>query len=404
MSHIANSLPSVSPTPGKTSSVSVSTLKSGLTVVTEDSCNTSTVTMTYPKAGSAGELLEEQGAALMNKCMNFKSGSGMSTLLINRTIEDEGGMMFTDLTREAATLGYTVSRESAVELVPLLATNCSFEKWDVRDAGQLLETQAALSSESVQVVLSEILFAAAYGPQSAAGRPLYSVGCPIDATMAFRNRNYGLNGAVLAATGIEDHGAFCAETEGLLESAPMGNPNSCPTPIYVGGESRVSAPYSGYAHVALAFPAPASGALTSVLKHTFCVAGSAVSVSGFSTTGLVGVYSGSSAPETLVNDMITVVKATVSSDVVSRAKALAKGEALLALEDGSKSLAAAMTSSVLTGAHFASPADVAKMFDSVTEAQVKSAITEMIKTNPSLAAVGDISNVPYHASIGASLA
>lgn len=383
--------------------MSVTTLSNGLTVVSEDACLTSTVIMTYPKAGSAGEGLDNQGAALMNKAMNFKSGSGLSTILINRTIEDEGGVLFTNLDRTGASLGYTVAPESAVGLVPLLATDCSFEKWDVRDAVALAKTEAIVAGESAQITLTENLFAAAYGPQSPAGRPLYTTGTPLDKVKAFRSSAYGLNGAILTATGIKDHSAFCTEAESLLADSPAGSADSAPTMSYIGGESRVNVPFAGYAHVALAFAAPGSSAVAGVVKQLFNVLGGESGVSGFSATGLVGLYGGSDSPSSLVDAMTGTVKATISPDVVKRAKSMAKAEALLALDDGSQSLAAAMTAAVMEGSAFSGPADVAKAYDAVTDAQVKEALAAMLKANPCIAAVGDIAAVPYHGTVAAKL-
>jgi predicted Zn-dependent peptidase len=359
--------------------------------------------MTYPKAGSANEMIDEQGAALVNKCMNFMSGSGLSTLLINRTIEDEGGMPFSFVNRRSATVGYTVAPEKALGLIPLLATDCTFEKWDVRDAKKHAQTESAVSNESAQIVLTENLYAAAYGPQSPAGRPLYGESCSTDTIKAFRARAYGLNGAILSATGVKDHSAFCTEAQNLLSSAPAGTLDGPAAITYLGGESRVSAPSSGYAHVAMAFEGPASSVVANVVVQFLNMAGVASGVTAFTVPGLLGVYAGSTCPGSLIDAMTGTVKTVVSPTVVKRAKNLAKAEALFALDGGSKSLASVMTASALGSVTFASPAEVSKAYDAVTDKQVTDALAAIRKCNPSLAAVGDISSVPYQATVAAML-
>lgn len=344
-------------------------------------------------------MLDEQGAALTNKCMNFKSGSGLSTILINRTIEDEGGTPFSMVDRNAATVGFTVAPEKAVGLIPLLATDCTYEKWDVRDAKSFAVTESKIASESAQIVLTESLFAAAYGPQSPAGRPLYGMACGTDALKAFRARAYGLNGAILSATGVKDHSAFCTEAETLLADSPQGTADAAPAMTYLGGESRVAVPGSGYAHVAIAFAGPASTAVTGVLVQALTLSGA----SAFSSCGLVGVYAGSDSPATMVDSMIAALKTPLSADVIKRAKTLAKAEAMFALDGGSQSLASVMTASVLESGTFTGPADVAKAYDAVTDKQVKDALSSMVKSNPALAAVGDIAAVPYQATVAAGL-
>lgn len=396
-------LPSVTPTPAKAPSASVTTLPSGLKVVTEASSSTSTVTMTYPKAGSKEEMVDEHGAALLNKCLAFKSGSNMSTLFINRAIENAGGIPFVSAGRDGATLGYTVTPENAVGLVNMLAVDCSFEKWDVRDAKALAATEVEVASESAQVVLTENLYAAAYGPQSAAGKSFYYTDVSTDLIMSFRSRAYGLNGAVLTATGIPDHAAFCAEVGELLADAPAGTADALSPVTYIGGESRVYAPSTGYAHVALAFAGPASSVVGSVVKQAMNIVGSEAGVSGFTAPGLVGVYGGSSEAAGIVDAMTGVLTTPLTPDVIKRAKNLAKVEALLALDGGSKLLGETMTAAVLESGSFSGPADVAKAYDAVTDAQVSDAVKAMLASNPSMAAVGDIGMVPYHATVASRL-
>jgi predicted Zn-dependent peptidase len=392
-----DSLPSINPEPTKASSASVTTLSNGLVVVTENAASTSTVSMTYPKAGSGSEQLGEQGAALINKCLAFNSGSGLSTVMINRTIENEGAIPFATADRRSATLGYTVEPDNAVGLVPLLATDCTFEKWDVRDAKTLAAVQVAAANKSAQVVLTEQLFAAAYGGQTPLGRPFYCTDASTYEIASFRSRGYGVNGAILAATGIKDHGAFCTEVEEMLKGSPTGASGAAPAATYIGGEARLSAPSAGFAHVALAFEANFSIAMRNVLKHCVTVAAAKSGVSAFESAGLVGVYGGApsegaGALDGAITDALT---ANPSKETINKAKTLAKAEALFALDCGSKGLAAAMTAGVMESGSFANASAVAQEYDSITEKAVSSALAAMLKTNPSLAAVGDISVVPY---------
>jgi hypothetical protein len=374
-----------------------------LKVITEDAATSSTVTLTYPKAGSANEMIHEQGAAYLNKHMNFKSGSGISTIAINRTIENEGGTPVTTVDRYGATLGFTVAPEKALGLIPLLATDCSFEKWDVRDAKEAAAKESDIANESAQIVLTENLHAAAYGPQSPAGRPLYGVACSNDALRAFRMRTYGLNGAILTATGVKDHAVFCTEAANLLAESPVGSDEPAAPITYLGGESRVSAPSTGYAHIALGFAGPTSSVVSDVVVQYLTLAGLEFGVSGFSTKGLVGVYGGSVSTSSIIDNIVATVKASASPALIKRAKNLAKAEALFALDGGSKSMAGVLTASVLNATVAASAAEVSSVYDAVTDMQITDALSAMLKCNPSLAAVGDISLVPYQATVASML-
>jgi len=389
-------LPDATPETAKASSASVTKLSSGLTVVSEDASSTSTVTMTFPKGGSGSEQLGEQGAALINKCMAFNSGSGLSTIMILRSIENEGAISFASVDRDSATLGYTVEPDKAHGLIPLLATECTFEKWDVRDAKILAAYQAAEANKNAQEVLTEQIYAAAYGAQSSMGRPLYSTDAGSYEIASFRTRGYGLNGAILTATGIKDHAAFCSDVEELLSEAPGGSSDAAADPAYIGGEARISAPI-GYAHLAIAFGSDASIPLRNVAKHCFSIAGKEGGVSGFATNGLVGVYAGAASEGVgaLDSAITEAVTSELTADTINRAKTAAKAEALFGMDCGSKGLAATMTASVMESGSFSNATALAAEYDAISESDVNGAIAAALKTNASLAAVGDIAVVPY---------
>ena len=216
--------------------------------------------------------------------------------------------------------------------------------------------------------------------------------------MSFRNRAYTLNGAVLAATGVDDHTAFVRMIESEYPGAGEAS-EAAPASVtseYLGGEARLSAPSTGYAHVALAFKGPTSAPVTNIMKHCLILSGA----SAFAAPGIMGVYGGSAPGEAsaTIDALTTAVGSAPSADVVAKAKAAAKAEALSALDGGSKSLADAMTASILDSCGF-SAAALAESYDGVSADQVSKAYGAMLKGKVSLAAVGDISSVPYHATI-----
>eukprot|EP00559_Dactyliosolen_fragilissimus_P001186 CAMPEP_0184862816 /NCGR_PEP_ID=MMETSP0580-20130426/7922_1 /TAXON_ID=1118495 /ORGANISM="Dactyliosolen fragilissimus" /LENGTH=432 /DNA_ID=CAMNT_0027360811 /DNA_START=43 /DNA_END=1341 /DNA_ORIENTATION=- len=395
------SIPLTSPAPSAASTASVTKLPSGLTVVSENASSSSTISMTFPNAGSSSESASDVGAALVNKCLAFKSGSGLSSALIARSLEEEGATPFVTTGRMGATIGYTAPPDKASVLVPLLATNCSFEKWDVSDAIKLAGVEVEDAMSNAQTVLSESVFAAAYGPQSPMGRPFYSTGASAASIKSFRESAYVLSGAVLAATGIPDHGAFVQSVEEGLSEAAIGSSTEAPTPLFVGGESRIYSPSAGFAHVAFAFPAPSSGPLLDVIKKCLNLS-SLDNISSFGSSGLLGVYSHSSPIEasTAVDAMCSVVTTNPSTEVVETAKLLAKAEAIFALDSGSKNLAGCMTTSVLANGTFDASA-IAASYDSISAADVAKVFSSMAKTIPAVAAVGDIVNVPYQGTIAA---
>lgn len=254
-----------------------------------------------------------------------------------------------------------------------------------------------------QVALTDQIYAAAYGAQSSLGRSYYTSAESYELIAGFRMRTYTPSGAVLAATGISDHESFVR----MIEEASVGDEAAAKKAedimketslalvpsAYTGGEARLSASSAGYAHVALAFEGPTSAPVMNVMKHCLSASG----VSAFAAPGIIGV-SASGGGLATVDALSQVIGAAPSADAVATAKASAKAEALAALDGGSKSLADAMTASILDSCGFSAKA-LAESYDAVSADDVSKAYSAMLKSNLSLAAVGDLSSVPYHATI-----
>jgi hypothetical protein len=395
-------VPATTPSTLNASTASSTVLPSGLTVVTEDASSTSTLTLTFPTAGSSSESNFEAGAALANKCIAFKSGSGLSTALILRTLENDGATPFSSVGRESASVGITCAPDKATRLLPLLATECTFEKWDLKDAKDAANLLVEEAQANAQLTLTEQIYAAAYGRESSMGKTVYTASASSPGIISFRERNYGMKGAVLSATGISDHAAFVqAVSDGFSEANPGGSTELSTTAGYTGGESCLSAPSAGYTHLAVAFKGPdGNSALSNVVKHVMSLSAASEGVSAFAAPGLVGLYASSPAAASsgLVDAIASAVAGSLSDEVFARAKGLAKAEAVFNLDGGSKLLAEAMTTSILETGSF-SGAAVSSSYDAITKEDVAAAITAAVKSNPSVAAIGDISAIPSHASI-----
>lgn len=396
-------LPSTSPTATTASNTSITTLPTGLTVVTEDASTTSTITLTYPSAGSSSESIHDAGAALANKCLAFKSGSGLSSALILRTLENGGACTFSEAGRSGATVGFTCAPDKMETLIPLLATECTFENWDMGSAMKTASVLAEEAKSDSQTVLLESLYSAAYGPQSNYGKSFYATDASPESIVAFRKANYGMNGAILSATGVTDHDAFVKSVSESLAGANPGSESEeteAAAPAYMGGETRVFTPGAPSTHFAIGFEGPASSsALRNVMKYCLSLSSSGAA-SGFTAPGLIGIYSSTKAASasTLLDSISEVLTSSLTDELVERAKGLAKAEALFALDAGSKSLASAMSASVLETGGF-SASHTAATYDGITKAEVSAAMVAALKSNPSVAATGDIVDIPYQAAI-----
>lgn len=397
-------IPATSPTPSKAGETSITTLDNGLIIATEDGSATSTVLLSMPTAGSGSEASDEAGAAFANKCFAYKSAGGMSSIAILRALENGGAKPFTSANRYGASVGMTCAPENASALAGaalISSTDSTYEKWDVREAVTTAKAEAAKSSAIPEVALTEAIYAAAYGAQSTLGRPFFS-STTDSALVSFREANYVLEGSVLTATGV-DHATFVSDIQtslGELQGSGKKAP-TVPGAPFIGGEYRVSSSAGGAAHVAISLGAATdSPAVLAVLKHCLSLSG----VSAFASPGLVGVYGSTSAAEgsALTDSLVAALGGSFSSEVVSKAKTLAKGEALFAMDAGSKALAEVMAASVIATGSFGSKS-IASGIDGVSDKDVNDALSSMKKAGVSLAAVGEISYVPYLGSVAGRL-
>ena len=266
----------------------------------------------------------------------------------------------------------------------------------MRDAQASAKVEAEEALSNAQSVLTESIYAAAFGAQSAMGKPFYSTSPGSSAIASFRKRVYGLKGAVLSATGIDDHEAFVKAVEVGFSESVVGEGGVASKSVYLGGESRVHAPSAGFAHIVLAFEGVGSSALMNVVKK--CLTSDAIS--GFSAPGLIGVYGGAIASDAaaMTDSLVSAITSAPSAEAVEKAKALAKAEALFALDAGSQSLSNSMTASVLETGSF-SAAALSAAYDSITVKDVAAVMESLAKSKPAMAAVGDLSSTPYQGSI-----
>ena len=77
--------------------------------------------------------------------------------------EDDDATPFIMSSRYGASVGFTVAMDKAARLVLLLATSSSFERRDVRNAKKSARIEVDEDLTSVQTVLTESIYSAAYG-------------------------------------------------------------------------------------------------------------------------------------------------------------------------------------------------------------------------------------------------
>ncbi len=274
-------------------------------------------------------------------------------------------------------------------------------KWDVKEAQDFAAAESKDAESSLMSVVSDSIYAAAYGAQSPLGKSLYSASSSFAGIESFRQRVYGLDGAVLAATGIDDHESFVKAVEEGFSESFVGSNIPAPESAFVGGETRVNAPSVGASHITLAFQGPknASPLLNVVQSCIELSAEGSISAYSSSKSGLVAAYASSTDGAAVTNHLCSVMSSIPSADVIARAKSVAKASALFSIDaSDSQILASVMTDAVLESGSFAA-ADIAAAYDAVSVDEVQAVFSALAGSQPALAAVGDLTTVPYHGAV-----
>jgi hypothetical protein len=152
----------------------------------------------------------------------------------------------------------------------------------------------------------------------------------------------------------------------------------------MGGEARVHAPSVGATHVALAFAAPSSSVLSNILKECLALQGG----TAFGGDGLVGVYG--SDVDTLSSSLTT--KPTGRHYQACQEYGQIQGH--VCVGRWFSWTRGCHDAQVLETGSFLPPS-----YDAVLERDVSAAYDAMIKSGLTMAAVGNLSMVPYHGTI-----
>mmetsp|Transcript_27574 Transcript_27574/g.85798 ORF Transcript_27574/g.85798 Transcript_27574/m.85798 type:complete len:267 (-) Transcript_27574:147-947(-) len=185
-----------------------------------------------------------------------------------------------------------------------------------------------------------------------------------------------------------------------LESVPWGQQELAPVTllqsILGGGSASNKAPGSGVT----------SRLASQVVAQSPYVESCAAFTTTYSDSGLFGVY-GVSKPDKAGEMATAIMKTlkgltTVSEDELAKAKALLKGRLFRGMDEGS-ALMQDLGNQVLLSGRYGSPADFAKIIDTVTTSQVAAAAKKVLSSKPTVAAFGDTHSVPHYAAVEAAL-
>jgi predicted Zn-dependent peptidase len=411
--------------------VAITTLPSGLTVLTERMDRVETVSFgAYIGAGTRHETAAENGVAHFLEHMAFKGTATRSAVDIAEAIENVGGHINAYTSREQTAYYVKLLKEDlalGVDIIGDILCHSSFEPEELeRERGVILQ-EIGQANDTPDDIVFDHFQSAAY-PSQPMGRPVLGTeaiirGLKRDALPGFMGQHYTPENMVVAACGNLEHEAVVDLVARHFADLPKSNLQPPMPADYLGGEYRETRELD-QAHIVLGFAAPGYGEpdyYPAMLLSTLLGGGMSsrlfqeirekrglvYSIYSFTAPaadgGLFGIYAGTGESEAAELMPVTLeelakVQHNVTVAELNRARAQLKAGLLMSLESTGSRCEQVARQWQIFGRIIPASETVAKI-EAVTEADIRAVAGKIFRTRPTLATLGPISQVPKLSNI-----
>lgn len=416
-------------------SVEVTTLPSGLRVVTERMPHVETASLgVWVGAGSRHETPAEHGLSHLLEHMAFKGTGRRSAKAIAEEIEAVGGELNAATSTESTSyyahlLGADVPL--GLDILADILTDSTFEADELAREKDVILQEIGAVEDTPDDLVFDFFNAAAY-PDQAIGRPILGtperIGAFDRGTIAdYLGRHYGSAATIVGAAGAVEHDALVEAADRLFAALPPTGLQSSQPARYVGGDSlhrrrleqaHLVVGFEGLAvdhpdHYAIhIFANAVGGGMSSRLFQTVREErGLAYTIYafhwGYADTGLFGFYAATSGDKLrelqhVSLDALALAGENLSAEEIRRAKAQVKVSLLTSLEAPS-SRAEQMARQLLAFDRVLTREEIVARIDALTVEDVRAAGARALRTPPTVAAIGPIGKVRAADAVAARL-
>ncbi len=414
-------------------SVRITTLPSGLRVVSDHIPHVESAAVgVWVDVGARHEAAEVNGVAHLLEHMAFKGTATRSAQRIAEEIEAVGGSVNAYTSRENTAYYARVLKADvplAVDILSDILQHSIFEESElereraviIQEIGQSFDTPEDLIFDQMQ----EVLY-----PDQPLGRPILGTEALIKTIpradiAGYMKRNYTASGMVLAAAGNIDHAALVAQAETAFAEIGQGLPPEAAPARYAGGERYENrdleqvhftlgfdgVPYGDPDYYAAnVFSYLLGGGMSSRLFQEIREKrGLVYSIYSFTSPyrdgGNFGIYAGTG--ETEVDELVPVlcdelqkVTAKIDAEELARTKAQMRAGLLMSLESTSSRCERLAQNMLIHGRVF-SYQEIIDKIDAVDASAVMQVAQRMLRTKPTVAALGPVGRLERMAPISA---
>jgi predicted Zn-dependent peptidase len=417
-------------------SVAVTTLKSGINVVTDTMPHLQTASLgVWIQSGSRDERLDEHGISHFLEHMAFKGTRRRTARQIAEEIEAVGGDLNAATSAESTAYYARVLKADVPLALDVLADILSEPAFDrdelmleqnviVQEIGAVADTPDDLIFEHLQIVAF---------PDQPLGRSILGTPKTVRSFDGAKLRDYLARhyrgpDIVIAAGGAVDHAVVVGEVEKRFASF-NGPAGPAPEPARFGGGAHVEKRELEQVHIALALPGLAQNdpALFSLQMFTNVLGGGMSSRlfqearekrglcysiycfhAPYSDIGMFGLYAGTDAADTselmrLIVEEIGNAAETISEVEIARVKAQTKAGLLMALESSGERIGQLARQMMVWGRPIPLEELIARV-DAVTVESTRAAGKALIaRGKPAIAVLGLGSGLESAAAIAETL-
>ncbi len=406
-------------------SVSVTTLKNGMRVLTDRMDSVETVSIgVWVDVGTRHEPAQVNGVAHLLEHMAFKGTERRSALDIAAEIEAVGGHLNAYTSREHTAYYAKVLKENVALAVDILADilqHSAFDPKELERERTVILQEIGQANDTPDDIIFDLFQERAF-PDQAMGRPVLGRAEIIrridrDTVAGYMRRHYAASGMLLAAAGNLEHRQLVELAEAAFAGLPASRTARSEPARYVGGELREERDLE-QVHVVLGFPgfpfadpdyyaasvvssALGGGMSSRLFQEIREKRGLVYAIYSFthaySDGGLFGVYAGTGEEEVaelmpVLCDEIRKLSAGLEQVELERARAQLKAGLLMSLE----STTARCEQQAAHMLVFGRPLDMTEMvsrIDAVDAAAVTRVARRLRTAPPTLTALGPVSRV-----------
>jgi processing peptidase subunit alpha len=429
---------------GAAVSSQVTTLPSGLKVVSENTPGPTTCLGVFVGAGSRNESDANAGATHLLEHMAFKTTDSRSHFRTVHEVEHMGANLVAQAGREEITYSAEILSEHAPTLLEIMADtmqNPSFKQHEVAEQKEVVMVDLQDAKMNCQNLVTEAAHLAAYG-NTGLGRSLMATSKGVanlseGSLQQFHAEHFTAGNTVVAAAGV-DHKEFVAQVEKLFADLPAGAATATEAAKYTGGQYLDPAEtFDGLSHVTLGFEGPSwhdAELIPMCVLHTLMGGGGSFSAGGpgkgmysrlytnvlnkhgwvhnatafnscYSDSGLFGIY-GAAEPRhatqlvQVLADQLKGMGGAVTDEELDRAKNMTKSSVLMNLES-KPIILEDMGKQLLCYGKRLTAAEVCGQIDQVSAADITKVAQKMMGSEITYSAYGEIHSLPRHDMVAA---